>query len=158
MQWTLFILRFRRSGARGWLGELSGAPGAAAELAQDAPGFELGIGAFAGSAQPGMSPAGLFLRGGLVPPPARREALTGTTAHAVLFTFRLLVRHQTQESPAVFLPSALGMPRGASWRTDVPALRRKPSVSVRGSPRSAARGRPLAAVRRRMARTRPRRR
>src|SRR2546421_6974641 len=102
-------------------GELSGAPGAAAELAQGAPGFELGIGALAGSAQPGMSPAGLFLRGGLVPPPARREdavladvtpchllartnvrvrgsvLLTRPTAHAVLFTFRLQVRHQTQE-------------------------------------------------------------
>ncbi len=81
---------------------------AAAELAQDAPGFELGIGALAGSAQPGMSPAGLFLRGGLVPPPARREALTGTTAHAVLFTFRLQVRHQIQEFPAVFLPVCTG--------------------------------------------------
>jgi hypothetical protein len=30
------------------LGELPGAPGAAAEFAQDAPGFELGVGAFAG--------------------------------------------------------------------------------------------------------------
>ncbi len=30
------------------LGELSGAPGAAAELAEDVPGLELGVGAFAG--------------------------------------------------------------------------------------------------------------
>jgi len=36
------------------LGELPGAPGAAAELAQDVPGLELGIGALAGSAQFGM--------------------------------------------------------------------------------------------------------
>ena len=36
-------------------GQLTGAPGAAAELAQDAPGFELGIGALAGDAEPGVS-------------------------------------------------------------------------------------------------------
>jgi hypothetical protein len=34
-------------GADGF-GELAGAPGAAAEFAQDAPGFQLGVGAFAG--------------------------------------------------------------------------------------------------------------
>jgi len=33
------------------LGELPGTPGAAAELAQDAPGLELGISAFTGSAE-----------------------------------------------------------------------------------------------------------
>jgi deazaflavin-dependent oxidoreductase (nitroreductase family) len=38
------------------LGQLAGAPGAAAELAHDAPGLELGIGAFAGGAEPGMRP------------------------------------------------------------------------------------------------------
>ena len=43
------------------LGELPGAPGTAAELAQDAPGFELGVGTLAGSAQPGMGPVGLFV-------------------------------------------------------------------------------------------------
>jgi hypothetical protein len=32
------------------LGKLPGAPGTAAELAQDAPGLELGIGTFAGAA------------------------------------------------------------------------------------------------------------
>jgi len=53
------------------LGQLSGTPWAAAELAQDAPGFELGIGAFAGRSQPGMSPVGVLLRGGLVPSPVR---------------------------------------------------------------------------------------
>src|SRR5512135_1093684 len=49
------------------LGQLTGAPGAAAELAQDAPGLELGVGAFARAAQPGMSTVGVFLGGGLVP-------------------------------------------------------------------------------------------
>jgi hypothetical protein len=44
-------------------GELSGAPAAAAELAQDAPGLELGIGAF------GVCTVGVFLGGGLVPAP-----------------------------------------------------------------------------------------
>ena len=53
------------------LGQLPGAPGAAAELAQDAPGLELGAGAFAGGAQPGMSPVGLLPRCGLVPAPVR---------------------------------------------------------------------------------------
>ena len=48
------------------LASCPGAPRAAAELAQDAPGLELGVGAFAGGAEPGMSPVGLFLRGGLV--------------------------------------------------------------------------------------------
>jgi hypothetical protein len=33
------------------LGELPGVPGAAAELAQDVPGFELGVGALAGGSQ-----------------------------------------------------------------------------------------------------------
>jgi hypothetical protein len=35
---------------RAWMafGELAGAPGAAAELAEDAPGLELGVGALAG--------------------------------------------------------------------------------------------------------------
>ena len=48
-------------------GQLTGAPGAAAELAQDAPGLELGIGVFTGGAQPGMCAVGLLLGGGLVP-------------------------------------------------------------------------------------------
>jgi len=34
---------------------------------QDALGLELGVGAFAGGAEPGMSPVGVLLRGGLVP-------------------------------------------------------------------------------------------
>ena len=50
-------------------GELPGAPGAAAELAQDPPGLELGVGAFAGGAEPGMGAVGVLLRGGLVPAP-----------------------------------------------------------------------------------------
>jgi len=35
-------------------GELPGLPGTAAEFAQDAPGFELGVGAFAGAGQLGV--------------------------------------------------------------------------------------------------------
>jgi hypothetical protein len=42
-------------------GELPGAPRAAAEFAQDAPGLELGVGAFTGTAQPGMRPVGVLL-------------------------------------------------------------------------------------------------
>ena len=56
-------------------GQLPGAPGAAVELAKDAPGFELGVGAFAGAAEPGMSAVRLFLRGGLVPPAVRAANL-----------------------------------------------------------------------------------
>jgi len=41
------------------------------KLAQDAPGFELGVGALARDAEPGVSPVGLFLGGGLVPLPVR---------------------------------------------------------------------------------------
>jgi hypothetical protein len=47
------------------LGELTCAQGAA-ELAQDAPGFELGVGAFGEGAEPGMSATGLLV-GGFVP-------------------------------------------------------------------------------------------
>ncbi len=36
-------------------------------LHRDVPGFELGVGALAGSAQPGAGMIGGFLRGGLVP-------------------------------------------------------------------------------------------
>jgi hypothetical protein len=53
-------------------GELPGAPGAAAEFAQDPPGLELGVGPLAGSAEPGVGAVGLFLRGGLAPFPVRR--------------------------------------------------------------------------------------
>jgi hypothetical protein len=54
------------------LGQLPGPPGTAAELAQDPPGLEQGIGTLAGAAQPGMGPVGVLLRGGLVPAPVRR--------------------------------------------------------------------------------------
>lgn len=54
------------------LGQLPGAPRAAAELPHDPAGFELGIGAFAGRAEPGMRPVGVLLRGRLIPPPVRR--------------------------------------------------------------------------------------
>jgi len=46
--------------------QLPGSQGAAVELAQDRPGLELGIGAFTGAAQPGMSAVGVLLRAGLV--------------------------------------------------------------------------------------------
>jgi len=49
------------------LGELPGLPRAAAEFTQDAPGFELGVGAFAGAAQRGVGTVGGLLGGGLVP-------------------------------------------------------------------------------------------
>ena len=45
--------------------------GTAAELPQDPPDLELGIGGLAWGAEPGMTPVGVFLRGGLVPPPVR---------------------------------------------------------------------------------------
>src|SRR5690348_13777824 len=41
-------------------GQVPGAPGAAAELAQDAPRLELGVDALARGVQPGMSPVGVL--------------------------------------------------------------------------------------------------
>ena len=54
------------------LGQLAGAPGAAAELTHNAPGLELSVGAFTRGAEPGMSPVGVLLGSGLVPSPVRR--------------------------------------------------------------------------------------
>jgi len=48
------------------IGQLASPPVAAAELAQDAPGFELGVGALARAARPGVSAVGVLLRGALV--------------------------------------------------------------------------------------------
>jgi hypothetical protein len=48
-------------------GEFPGAPGAAAELGEDFPYLELGVSPFAGSAEPGVGPVGLFLGFRLVP-------------------------------------------------------------------------------------------
>jgi len=48
------------------LGELPGAPGAAAELTQDAPGLELGVRALAGCAEPGAGAVCFLLRFRLV--------------------------------------------------------------------------------------------
>jgi hypothetical protein len=45
------------------LGQLPGPLEAAAEFTQDAPGFELGIGAFTGSAELGVATVGSLLRG-----------------------------------------------------------------------------------------------
>ena len=65
------------------LGQLPGAPRAAAHLAQDAPGFELGVGPFTGAAQPGMSAVGVLLRGGLVLALVRdAHVVTGTAQKA----------------------------------------------------------------------------
>jgi hypothetical protein len=50
------------------LGELSGAPGAAAELGQDFPGLELGVRALAGRAEFRVRLIGLLLRFRLVLP------------------------------------------------------------------------------------------
>src|SRR6185437_9611103 len=52
-------------------GELAGAPGAAAKLAEDPPGLELRICAFAGRAEFRVGPVGLFLRLRLVLPAVR---------------------------------------------------------------------------------------
>ena len=46
-------------------GRLTDAPGAAAELAEDPPGFELGVRALAGCAEPGAGAVGLFCDPGL---------------------------------------------------------------------------------------------
>ena len=54
-----------------YLGELPGAPGAAAEFAEDAPGFKPGVRALAGCAEPGVGAVGLFLRFGFVLSPVR---------------------------------------------------------------------------------------
>jgi hypothetical protein len=43
-------------------GELAGASGAATELAQDTPVLELGVGAFAGSAESGVGAVGVLKR------------------------------------------------------------------------------------------------
>ena len=66
------------------LGQLPGALGAAAELTHDAPGLELGIGAFPRGTEPGMSPVGLLLRGGFVPFPVGRA--DGVLAEVALIT------------------------------------------------------------------------
>jgi hypothetical protein len=50
-----FIFRFRGLQDVDGFDELPGAPGAAAELAQDVPGLELAAGALAGSARPGRA-------------------------------------------------------------------------------------------------------
>ena len=50
------------------LGQLPGAPGAAAELTHDAPGLELSVGAFTRGAEPGMSPVGVLWEAGLFRP------------------------------------------------------------------------------------------
>ena len=47
------------------LGKLVGAPGAAAELAEDPPGFELRVRAFAGCAECRMGAVGFFCGSGL---------------------------------------------------------------------------------------------
>jgi len=63
------------------------------ELAQDAPGLELGVSALAGSAWSGMSPVGLLLGGGLVPSPARNAD--------VLLAEAALMPSTTRHAPAV---------------------------------------------------------
>jgi hypothetical protein len=57
-------------------GELAGAPGAAAELAEDPPGLELCVCAFPGCAELRVGAAGLFLRFGLVLPAVRDLRVT----------------------------------------------------------------------------------
>jgi hypothetical protein len=47
-------------------GEEAGAVGAAAEFPQDVPRLELGVGAFAGAAQPGVGAVGRLLGFGFV--------------------------------------------------------------------------------------------
>jgi len=49
-------------------GELPGLPRAASEFAQDMPGFELGVGAFAWAAQLGVGAVGSLLGGRFVLP------------------------------------------------------------------------------------------
>ena len=51
--------------------EFPGAPGAAAELAEYSPCFELRVRAFAGGAEFRVGAVGFFLRVGLVPAPVR---------------------------------------------------------------------------------------
>src|SRR6266568_7523955 len=53
------------------LGELSGAPGAAAEFPEDVPGLELGVRALAGCAEFRVGAVCFFLGFGLVLPPVR---------------------------------------------------------------------------------------
>ena len=60
------------------LGELPGPPRAAAEFAQDTPGLELGVGAFAGAAQRGVGAVGGLLRFRLVA--ALYGVITGSPA------------------------------------------------------------------------------
>ena len=52
-------------------GRLGGSAWAAAELAQDAPGLELGVGAFARAAEAGMSAVDVLLGARLCSAPAR---------------------------------------------------------------------------------------
>jgi hypothetical protein len=60
------------------LGELPGAPRAAAQFAQDVPGLALGIGTFTRSPQLGMGPVGGLLGGWFVPAPV--GVITGSPA------------------------------------------------------------------------------
>jgi len=55
------------------LGDLSSFPEAAAELAQDVPGLDLGVRAIAQGAQPGVGGVGGFLRWWLAAAPVRDE-------------------------------------------------------------------------------------
>jgi len=60
-------------------GELAGAPGAAAQLAEDLPGLELGVGALARGAEPGVGPVlASFCEAGLFRP--RYGVRTGSPA------------------------------------------------------------------------------
>jgi len=65
-------------------GEPPGAPGAAAEFAQDAPGLELGVGAFAGGAELGVGTVGGLLRRWLVPPLVRGDDVLACAAVALV--------------------------------------------------------------------------
>jgi hypothetical protein len=64
-------------------GELPGVPGAAAELAEDGPGLELGVSALGGWAQFGVGAVGGLLGGGLAPAPVRSDEVV-TSADVAL--------------------------------------------------------------------------
>jgi hypothetical protein len=59
--WLCLVMRLAELQYVNGLGEFPGAPGAAAELAEDLPGLELGVCPLAGAAEPRVGAVGLFL-------------------------------------------------------------------------------------------------
>ena len=96
------------------LGELVGAPGAAAELAEDPPGLELRVRTLAGCAELRVRLIGLFLRFRLVPALVRDFRVRGALIPLIGEGDQVTYRH------AVVVPT----PNPAASSANVSPLRR----------------------------------